>query len=61
VEAGASESPASGLLDTRTRIDLDVLDPATLPATREVTAVTCAFAGGDDDEFFHAEVRMEPS
>ncbi|WP_405582829.1 type II toxin-antitoxin system VapC family toxin [Streptomyces sp. NBC_01190] len=32
----------SGVLDTRTYIDLDLLDPADLPAVPEITAITLA-------------------
>jgi predicted nucleic acid-binding protein len=38
----AEPRPASGVLDTCTYIDLDLLDPADLPAVPELTAVTLA-------------------
>jgi predicted nucleic acid-binding protein len=37
-----TERHESGVLDTRTYIDLDVLDPTTLPMTPEITAITLA-------------------
>ena len=36
------ERPESGVLDTCAYIDLDVLDPAALPAIPEITAITMA-------------------
>ncbi|MGQ0779480.1 MAG: type II toxin-antitoxin system VapC family toxin [Pseudonocardiales bacterium] len=36
------DRPTSGVLDTCAYIDLDVIDPATLPAIPEITAVTLA-------------------
>lgn len=36
------DRPASGVLDTCAYIDLDVLDPASLPAIPEITAITLA-------------------
>ncbi len=36
------DRPASGVLDTCTYIDLDVVDPAALPAIPEITAITLA-------------------
>lgn len=36
------DRPASGVLDTCAYIDLGVIDPAALPATPEITAVTLA-------------------
>ncbi len=36
------DRPASGVLDTGAYIDLDVIDPAALPAIPEITAVTLA-------------------
>ncbi|WP_371497235.1 type II toxin-antitoxin system VapC family toxin [Kitasatospora sp. NBC_00374] len=40
--AAVAERRPSGVLDTRTYIDLAELEPATLPATPELTAVTLA-------------------
>jgi len=37
-----AERPKSGVLDTRAYIDLALLDPATLPAVPEITAITMA-------------------
>jgi predicted nucleic acid-binding protein len=37
-----TERPESGVLDTCTYIDLDLLDPAHLPAIPEITAITMA-------------------
>jgi predicted nucleic acid-binding protein len=37
-----AERHPAGVLDTRTYIDLDVLDPADLPAVPELTAITMA-------------------
>ncbi|MGH3909811.1 MAG: type II toxin-antitoxin system VapC family toxin [Pseudonocardiaceae bacterium] len=36
------DQPTSGVLDTCAYIDLDVIDPAALPAIPEITAVTVA-------------------
>jgi predicted nucleic acid-binding protein len=40
--AAVPDRYASGVLDTRTYIDLDLIDPANLPTTPEITAVTTA-------------------
>jgi len=37
-----ADRPASGILDTCTYIDLDQLDPASLPAVPEITTITMA-------------------
>jgi toxin FitB len=37
-----TDRPGSGVLDTCIYIDLDVLDPATLPDVPEITAITLA-------------------
>ena len=37
-----SERPESGVLDTCTYVDLDLLDPAALPQIPELTAITMA-------------------
>lgn len=37
-----ADRPASGVLDTCTYLDLDVLDPSVLPEVPELTAVTVA-------------------
>jgi len=40
--AAVVDRPESGVLDTCTYIDLPMLDPATLPAIPEITAITMA-------------------
>ncbi len=37
-----AERPQSGVLDTCTYIDLDLIDPARLPAAPEITSITMA-------------------